>query len=184
MKFDASLTWKSYEPHMHKAKTDRQKRQLASVVAHAKGEVQADLGPVLDSLCPDPQYHEFGVFADRPGDTGPKGWDEVVANYEEMVETGSYVIESIKDRLMIDDEEIMTDGRYRQILPAPVAKSMGYVAEDDNSSRHYLLSGITVVFWRFDENEKALGEDRYVVDKTIEPLAPEDLPDDYPDRLR
>ncbi|MGP3533986.1 hypothetical protein ACTU3I_04250 [Microbacterium sp. RD1] len=184
MKFDASLTYTSYEPHMHKAQNDRQRRQLAKVVAHAKGEVQADLGPVMDSLAPDPQYHEYGVFADVPGDTGPKGWDEVLANYNEMVETGSYVIESIKDRLMIDDHEIVTDGRYRQILPAKVAKAMGYVAEDDDSARHYLLSGITVVFWRFDENEQALGEDRYVLDKTIEPLAPEDLPDDYPERLR
>lgn len=184
MKFDASLTYTSYEPHMHKAKTERQRRQLASVVAHAKGEVQGDLGPVLESLCADPQYHEYGVFANVPGDTGPKGWDAVVKNYEDMVETGSYVIESIKDRLVIDDEEIVTDGRYRQILPASVAKSMGYVAEDDDSSRHYVLSGITVVFWKFDEEGKALGEDRYVLDKSIEPLAPEDLPDDYPDRLR
>jgi hypothetical protein len=184
MKFDASLTYTSYEPHMHKAKTERQRRQLASVVAHAKGEVQGDLGPVLASLCADPQYHEYGVFANVPGDTGPKGWDAVVKNYEDMVETGSYVIESIKDRLVIDDEEIVTDGRYRQILPASVAKSMGYVAEDDDSSRHYVLSGITVVFWKFDEEGKALGEDRYVLDKSIEPLAPEDLPDDYPDRLR
>lgn len=184
MKFDATLTYKSYEPHMHKAKTEKQRRQLAAVVAHAKGEVYADLGPVLDSLCEDPQYHEFGVFANIPGDTGPKGWDAVVKNYEEMVANGSYVIESVKDRLLIDDDEIITDGRYRQILPAAVAKSMGYVAADDNRARHYLLSGITVVFWKFDEEGKALGEDRYVLDKSIEPLAPEDLPADYPERLR
>jgi hypothetical protein len=184
MEFDASLTWKSYEPHLHKATTDRQRRQLASVVAHAKGEVEADLGPVLESLAPDPQYHEFGVFANVLGDTGPKGMPDVVANYEQMVECGSYVIESIKDRLFIDDEGIMTDGRYRQILPAKVAKEMGYVEADDDRADHYLLSGITVVFWKFDENEKALGEDRYVLDKTIEPLAAADLPADYPARLR
>ncbi|WP_196073049.1 hypothetical protein [Nakamurella alba] len=184
MKFDATLTWTSYEPHMHKATTDRQRRQLAKVVAHAKGEVQADLEPVLASLAPDPQYHEFGVFADVPGDTGPKGWKAVVENYEQMVECGSYVIESIKDRLMIDDEQIVTDGRYRQILPAKVAKEMGYVAQDDDRADHYMLSGITVVFWHFDENEMALGEDRYVLDKSIEPLAAEDLPADYPARLR
>ncbi len=184
MEFDASLTWKSYLPHMHKAKTDRQRRQLDAVFAHAKGEVEADLGPVMDSLCPDPQYHEYGVFADRPGDTGPKGWDEVLANYNEMVASGTYVIESVKDRLLIDDEQIITDGRYRQILPARAAKDMGYVAEDDDRSTHYMLEGITVVFWTFDENEKALGEDRYVLDKSITPIDPADLPADYPDRLR
>ena len=184
MEFDASLTWKSYEPHLHKATTDRQRRQLASVVAHAKGEVEADLGPVLESLATNPQYHEFGVFADIPGDTGPKGMKAVRDNYEHMVESGTYVIESIKDRLFIDDEGIMTDGRYRQILPAKAAKEMGYVAADDDRTNHYMLSGITVVFWKFDENEKALGEDRYVLDKSIEPVAPEDLPADYPARLR
>jgi hypothetical protein len=183
-KFDASLTYTSYEPHMHKAKTEKQRKQLEAVVLHAKGEVIADLSLVMPSLNDDPQYHEYGVFANTLGDTGPKGLAAVRENYEHMVESGSYVIESVKDRLMIDDDEIVTDGRYRQILPAAVAKELGYVAEDDDSSRHYMLEGITVVFWRFDENGKALGEDRYVLDKTIEPIAPDELPDDYPERLR
>ncbi|WAH97732.1 hypothetical protein [Arthrobacter sp. MMS18-M83] len=184
MNFDASLTYTSYEPHMHKAQNERQRRQLDAVVLHAKGEVLADLSLVIPSLCADPQYHEYGVFANVLGDTGPKGMEAVVANYEHMVESGSYVIESIKDRLMISDDEIMSDGSYRQILTSAVAKELGFVAEDDESSRHYMLSGRTVVFWKFDDEEKALGEDRYVVDRRIEPLDAEDLPADYPDRLR
>ena len=184
MNFDASLTYKSYEPHMWKAQNERQRRQLDAVVLHAKGEVIADLSLVIPSLCDDPQYHEYGVIDNVVGDTGPKGMDAVVANYEHMVESGSYIIESIKERLMVSDDEIMSDGPYRQIFTSAVAKELGYIPEDDNSSRHYLLTGRTVVFWKFNDEGKALGEDRYVVDRSIEPLAPEDLPADYPDRLR
>lgn len=183
-KFDASLTYKSYEPHMHKAKNERQKAILASVVRHAKGEVLGDLSEVLPTLNADPQYHEYGVFADTLEDTGPKGFAEVKANYEEMVETGSYVIESVKQRLIISDDEIVTDGPYRQILTAEVAKKMGFVQQGSEESRHYMLSGITVVFWKFDEEGLATGEDRYVLNHQISPLAPEDLPEDYPARLR
>jgi hypothetical protein len=137
---------------------------------------------VLPTLSEDPHYHEFGVLANTLEDTGPKGLDAVRANYEDMVANGSYVIESKKNRVVVSDNEIVTEGTFRQILTAAVARKMGFVKDGDAS--YYLLSARTIVFWEFDQNDKATGEDRYVLNHKIEPLAERDLPADYPDQFR
>lgn len=178
------LTYTSFEEHMSKATTPQQKEHLELVVYHSKGEVLADLDMVLSTLAADPQYHEFGVFANTLEDTGPKGMDAVLANYTEMVECGSYVIESKKNRVVVSDDEIVTEGTFRQILTANVAKRLGFVAEDAQGSDHYLLRARTIVFWKFDSDGKATGEDRFVFGHTIEPLSDEQLPEDYPDQFR
>jgi hypothetical protein len=181
--FRPELTYTSFEPHMHKAVNPLQKAHLETVVHHSKGEVLADLDMVLPTLSDDPQYHEFGVFANTLEDTGPKGIEAVRANYTEMVNNGSYVIESKKNRVVVSDYEIVTDGTFRQILTAEVAKKMGFV-QDAAESSHYLLSARTVVFWEFDEEGKAKGEDRYVFGHRIEPLPESELPENYPAQFR
>ena len=179
--FDAALTYTSFADHMHKAKTPRQKANLETVVHHSKGEVLADLDMVLPTLSNDPQYHEFGVFANTREDTGPKGMAAVRRNYEAMVANGSYVIESKKDRVVVSDDEIVTAGTFRQILSAKVAKELGFVGED--AEGFFVLSARTVVFWEFDAEGKATGEDRYVMNHSIVPIAREDLPAHYPAHL-
>jgi hypothetical protein len=182
--FDASLTYTSFEQHMHKAKTAKQLEHLQTVVHHSKGEVLADLTMVLPTLSDDPQYHEFGVIGGTLEDTGPKGLEEVRKNYEAMVSSGSYVIESKKNRVVVADDEIVTEGTFRQILTAEVAKSLNFVPKDADDSDYYLLSARTIVFWEFDEDGKAGGEDRYVLNHKIEPLAESELPTNYPPQFR
>lgn len=181
--FRPELTYTSFEPFMDKAVTPQQRQHLETVVHHSKGEVLADLDMVMPTLSEDPSYHEFGVLANTLADTGPKGLDAVKANYAEMVASGSYVIESKKNRVVVSDNEIVTEGTFRQILTAEVARKMGFV-QDAAGASHYMLSARTIVFWEFDENHKAKGEDRYVLNHQIEPLADSDLPDNYPDQFR
>lgn len=181
--FRPELTYTSFDPHMAKAVTPQQKQHLETVVHHSKGEVLADLSMVLPTLSADPQYHEFGVLANTLEDTGPKGIEAVRANYTEMVNNGSYVIESKKNRVVVADNEIVTEGTFRQILTAEVAKKMGFV-QDAGEASHYLLTARTIVFWEFDEDHKAKGEDRYVLNHKIEPLPESELPDNYPDQFR
>lgn len=178
------LTYTSFAGHLHKATTPKQREHLETVVHHSKGEVLADLDMVLPTLSPDPQYHEFGVLAGRTDDTGPKGRAAVLANYTEMVNNGSYVIESKKTRVVVSDNEIVTEGTYRQILTAAVARKMGYVDDSSPQASHYVLAGRTVVFWEFDENDLAKGEDRYVMNHQVVPIGEDDLPENYPTRFR
>jgi hypothetical protein len=182
--FDAALTYTSFEPHLAKAKTPKQREHLDTVIRHSKGEVLANLDMVLPTLSDDPQYHEYGVFAGRKEDTGPKGMAEVKANYTEMVENGSYIIESKKTRVVVADDEIVTEGTYRQIFTAAVAKKLGYLNDDSAVATHYLVTARTIVFWEFNADGKATGEDRYVFPTSVTPLNDEDLPKDYPAKFR
>jgi hypothetical protein len=181
--FDAALTYTSYYKYRDKCQNEKQRKHLESVIRHAKGEVEGDLSEVLPTLMPDPQYHEYGVYANATEDLGPKGMAAVTANYEEMVNNGSYVIESDKHRVVIADDEIVTEGSYRQILNQSVAKKMGLLAEDDNSHEFYVLFARTIVFWDFDENDLC-SEDRYVTSHRLVPIDESDLPAHYPAHLR
>jgi hypothetical protein len=181
VEFDAALTYTSFDQHMHKATTPRQRANLETVVHHSKGEVLADLDMVLPTLSDNPHYHEYGVFANTIEDTGPKGADAVRRNYEAMVANGSYVIESKKDRVVVSDDEIVTVGTFRQILSAKVARDLGFVGED--AEGFFMLSARTIVFWEFNAEGKATGEDRFVMNHRIVPVAREDLPAHYPAHL-
>jgi hypothetical protein len=178
------LTHTSFAQHMHKAKTPLQREHLETVVRHSKGEVEADLDLVLPTLVAEPNYHEYGVLANRTDDTGPKGYDAVLANYTEMVNNGSYVIESKKTRVVVSDSEVVTEGTYRQILTAAVARKMGYVDDSSPQASHYVLAGRTIVFWEFNDEGLAMGEDRYVMNHEVLPISDADLPADYPAQFR
>lgn len=181
--FNADLTFTSYYPFREKCANEKQRRHLESVIRHAKGEVQADLDNVLPTLMPDPQYHEYGVFVNTSEDLGPKGMDAVRANYEEMVNNGSYVIESIKHRVVMSDDQIVTEGTYRQILNRDVARKMGFTQVDEDDHEFYLLFARTIVFWDFDENDLC-SEDRYVTGHKLVAIEESDLPAHYPAHLR
>ena len=182
--FDPHLTYTSFDEHMQKATNPKQLAHLKTVIRHSRGEVHADLSEVMPTLSDNPQYHEFGVFANTLEDTGPKGMAAVQKNYEGMVANGSYVIESKKDRVVCSDDEIVTAGTFRQILNAETAKTMGFVPKSSNESDYYMLSARTIVFWTFDKDGKACGEDRFVMNHKIVPLAEKDLPPNYPQHLR
>lgn len=179
--FDAAVTWTSFEQHRHRAKTPRARQNLDTVIRHSRAEVEADVDTIMDTLAPDPQYYEYGVVVGG-GDSGPKGWDAVRTNYLAMVQNGSYVIESHKDRVFVDDTRLVSEGSFRQVLTADVARSMNHAGAD--ATGYFLLTARTAVFWEFDENGKALGELRYVVPLSIEPLPEEDLPANFPAHLR
>jgi hypothetical protein len=83
--------------------------------------------------------------------------------------------------VIIDDERLVSEGTFRQILTADAARAMGYV--DADAVGFFLVRARTVVFWEFDEDGKAQGEDRYVFVQAVEPLNREDLPANYPARL-
>jgi hypothetical protein len=180
--FDAGETWTSFAQFRSRATTPRQAQILETVIEHSRAEVAGDLDTVMKTLVDEPQYHDYGVFAGVVGDTGPKGIGPVTANYQTMVDNGSYVIESRKERVIIDDERLVSEGSFRQILTADAARSLGYVGAEADG--FFLVRARTVVFWEFDEAGKAQGEDRYVFVQAVEPLKREDLPENYPARLR
>lgn len=180
--FDAQQTWTSFAKFTDQTTTARQAQILQTVIDHSRAEVAGDIDAVMATLTDDPAYHDYGVFNGVVTDTGPKGLDAVVGLYNAMVDNGSYVIESQKHRVIVDDERLVSEGTFRQVLTADAARAMGHAGPQ--AEGYFMVIARTVVFWEFDEAGKAKGEDRYVFVQSVEPLAAEDLPANFPERLR
>jgi hypothetical protein len=153
---DQSLMWKSMEERLARTTNPRHRLMLETVIAHSKGEAASDLGAVLQTLAPDPQYH----FWIDGHDAGPKGMAAVVAFYKRLVHSGAAYLESPKDRIVVDDDNVVTEMRVRQIVSGEVAKANGYRVADGDA--FYLIEFRAVIFWPFTADGKLGGEDTYI----------------------
>jgi hypothetical protein len=73
---------------------------------------------------------------------------------------GGAVFESPKDRIVVDDHNVVSEAEVKNYVPGSVAKARGYNVPDE--SGHYLVRFRNVVFFEFgDDPTRALGEDSY-----------------------
>lgn len=155
MPVNQSSFWRALEARLAQTADPRHRTNLATVIAHSKAEVGGDIDGVLATLTAEPSY---AIWADGR-DIGPKGRDGVVAFYTALMSTGSFDIEAPIERLVVDDDTIVTEMAVRQAMPGPIARANGYQVDDD--SAFYLIEFRTVVLWRFLSDGKLAGEDAY-----------------------
>jgi hypothetical protein len=134
----------------------------------------------MSTLVDEPQYH----FWIGGRDAGPKGGADVSAYYHDFVASGGAVFESPKERIVVDDHNVVSEAEVRNLVPGHVAKRRGYNIPDE--AGHYLVWFRNVTFFAFgDDPTRALGEDSYT---TMDPDAFQrvddaDLPTVYLDYL-
>ena len=173
-KIDPSLAWKLVEERLANTTNERHRRNLEVVIAHSKAEATPDLEGLMRTLVEDPQYHLWASGTD----TGPKGRDNVRKYYTDFLETKTNILEYSVDRVVVDDDCVVTEGGYRSICPGRYLDSIGMSVDD--TSADYLLELRLVVFWPCDDNALLRGEDSYSSGAgTLTKLAPEDLPAEY-----
>ena len=177
--FDQAVSWKALEERRDRTESPRQRQLLQVVIDHVKAEVARSLDGLMATLVAEPDYHFWIDGKDR----GPKGYDGVRSYYEAFVLGGGAVFESIKERIVVDDDTISHEGPVRNLVSGAIAKARGYTVPD--AAGHYLVTFRNVVWWSFDEAGLALGEDSYT---TKDPddwarIADEDLPQCYVDYL-
>ena len=179
LEFDQSVTWRDLEDRLAKTTNPRHRKMLQTVIDHAKAEANGDVDGLMATLGSDPQYH----FWSAGNDWGPKGATETRAYYEQFVASGAGFFESHKPRIVVDDDNVVTESLMRGIVPGQVAQRRGYDVPDVNA--HYLVTARTVIFWPFDESGVLIGEDSYgssdVTD--FERVADDDLPTEYVEML-
>jgi hypothetical protein len=140
----------------------RHRMMLETVQAHLAAEVAASLDALMATLVRDPQYHLWGNGVDG----GPKGADAVRAYYAQLVEDKRGYLEFDIDRIVCDDDTVVTEGWYRALNRGAIARKMGFVVDDDDA--HYLVTRRIVLVWPFNEAGEMLGEDGY---GTVDPLS-------------
>ena len=134
MDFDQAISWRGVEERLERTTDPRHRRMLETVIEHAKAESRGDVDGLMATLGDDPQYH----FWSGGTDWGPKGADGVRAYYEGFVASGAGFFESSKVRIVVDDDNVVTESVMRGIVPGRVAQQRGYPISDVDA--HYLVT--------------------------------------------
>ena len=177
--FDQSVVWRELESRLARTEKPRHRQLLQVVIDHGRAEVNRDLDGLMATLVAEPNYH----FWIGGKDLGPKGYDGVRSYYEAFVLGGGAIFESIKERIVVDDDTISHEGPIRNLVSGAIAKARGYTVPDEDG--HYLVTFRNVVYWSFDDAGLALGEDSYTAmnPDDWERVADEELPPCYLDYL-
>ena len=163
------------------AKTEsvRQRAMLETVIEHLEAEEAMSLDRLLATLAPEPKYHLWANGADY----GPKSRDGVAAYYTQLVADNRAVLEFDIDRIVADDDCVVTEGWIRAINKGVIAKARGWIVDDDDAD--YLVTQRVVIFWPFNEAGQMVGEDGYanLDPRAVRQLDESDLPETYTARV-
>jgi len=173
---DQSKMWQALEQRLAATDNPRHRTMLEVVIEHARAEADRSVERLMATLVDAPEYH----FWMGGRDIGPKGQQRVHDYYVDFVAGGGAVFESPKDRVVVDDHNVVSEAEVRNLVPGPVAQRRGYRVPDD--SGHYLVRFRNVVFFEFAADPtKALGEDSYTTmdPDAFERVADADLPPAY-----
>ncbi|WP_396906544.1 nuclear transport factor 2 family protein [Mycolicibacterium phlei] len=171
---DPTKTWAPLEERLARTDNPRHRQMLEVVIEHMKAEAEPDMERLMATLAPEPDYH----FWIGGADAGPKGTDGVRAYYTALLESGTNVLEFEVDRLIIDDDNLVTEGWIKMIYPAEAATALG--VEVDDPAGDYLLVFRQLVVWPIDADGRVLGEDAYYAGPvSVTKLSPADLPQRY-----
>jgi hypothetical protein len=155
MDFDQGITWYGLEDKLARTTNPRHRQMLQTVIDHAQAETRGDVDGLMATLGDDPQYH----FWSGGKDWGPKGLDGVRKYYEDFVVSGAGFFESEKVRVVVDDDNVVTESVMRQLVPGRIARQRGYEVPDIDG--HYIVTARTAIFWPFDESCTLTAEDSY-----------------------
>lgn len=173
---DPSRTWAPLEERLAATTDERHRANLEVVIDHMKGEAAPDLDQVMGTLSAEPDYH----FWMSGQDVGPKTTDGVRGYYTAFMGTRTNVLEFEIDRLVVDDDCVVTEGNMKQLYPGPQTAILGI--EVDDADADYLVVYRQVLLWPIDEHGKIVGEDSYFAGvRSVTKVAADDLPQQYID---
>jgi len=172
---DQSRSWRAVDERLARTENPRHRRMLQTLGDHLRAEEHQSLEALMATLVPEPQYHLWK----NGSDYGPKGADGVRGFYTELVESKRGILEYAIERIVVDDDNVVTEGLIRAYQAGAIARGFGFNVPDVDAT--YLVPYRAVILWPFDAAGRMLGEDGY---STFDPdgaerVAPEDLPPAY-----
>ena len=180
LEFDPSKTWTSMLHKLDQTTNPRHRKMLNEVIAHAKSEVAGDLEGVMATLSANPVYRN--VRSTGPVDE-PRGTEAVRAFYvNEIFGGGRHVFEGEKDRILVDDHTVVTEGTIRVLQWGRDLAAHGAPVDPDAT---YLITSRYLIVWPFDEEQKIIGEESWnqPMTRAIERVADEDVPPVFRDYI-
>jgi hypothetical protein len=153
---DQSLTFRLIKQRIAQTTNERHLMMLKQLLKHAEAEAVGDIDTVMETLSANPAYRSFGNGPHMQ----PVGRDGVYQFYiNEVVNGGKYFFEYDLDRLVVDDDAIVTEGNFRSLYWGRDAQKDGLPADDPEA--FYLLHVRMLIVWPFDDDANITAEDSY-----------------------
>jgi hypothetical protein len=153
---DQTKTFRLLEQRIATTTNPRHNLMLKRLLLHATGEAELDLDLVMSTLGANPRYIAWGA----PADLSPIGRQAVRAFYEEtIVKGGQWFLELDMDRIIVDDDTIVTEGYMRSLYYGADAAQRGFPVDDPEG--FYLLMLRMLIVWPFDAEGFITGEETY-----------------------
>jgi hypothetical protein len=179
--FDPSKTWTSIQEKLDRTTDPRHRAMIGEVLAHARAEVDGDLEGVLGTLCANPVYRY--VRNAGPVDQ-PRGTEAIRDFYvTDIFGGGRHILEGYKDRIVVDDHTVITEGTMRILQWGRDLVAQGLQVDDPDAT--YLMSVRLLIVWPFDEDQKIIGEESWSQPRTrtLEKVPDEDVPQAFRDYI-
>jgi ketosteroid isomerase-like protein len=172
---DPTRTWSAVEARLATETDSKRRRNLEIVLEHMKAEAAGDLDGLMATVSEHAAYHAYGT-TERA--MNPVGKDEVRTFYENFIASGATRLQFEVDRLVVDDDCVLTEGLMRMAYPGRTLAARGTAVGDPDA--YYLYETRMAVLWPFDADGLIIGEDTYTgVDGfagiAARPLRPEDI---------
>ncbi len=152
------------------------------VADHMEAEIKGQIEPLMATLSPNPVYHFWRIGGDN---MVLNGYDAVRGFYTTMFENGGQQFEVVVDRIIVDDNGVVTEGQVKQVYPASALEMMGVTeAGDEAISAHelWLSKAQLITVWPAAPGNKLVGEDIYFGEDpmtTLVPIERSELPGYY-----
>lgn len=156
MRIDPTTTWRKVEARLAIERDPRRRRNLEVVLAHMRAEAAPDLDALMATVADAARYRAWGT--DDPL-YSPEGKDAVRNFYTAFVSSGAHRLELDVDRLVVDDDCVVTEGTMRIAYPGAIVQMLGH--DVDDAQAYYLYEARMAVFWPIDADGLVAGEETY-----------------------
>lgn len=171
---DRWKAWHQIGARIERTTDERHRAMLECVRTHIITETEPDFDALMATVCAEPRFN-FWIDGNGMGG-GPKGRAEVEAHYRNLIAERRYVFEIDIERIVVDDDTVVTEGWFHQIFPGTTLQTRGVDVDDPAAA--YLVTTRLLLLWPFTESGELIGEDSYAGSRMFAPGSVRRLADD------
>ena len=174
---DQTITYRNIEAELENTTNPRHRRMLERLYQHSRAERTEDLETVLGTLAPNPAFRSSSPDPAM----NPTGWDAVRRFYiEEIFDKGRHILEFIKERILVGDNHIITQGLVRSLHWGQDLVDMGMSVDDADG--YYMLTYRMLIVWPYDDEQRIIGEESWSQrsgEDYVRKISEADLPENF-----
>jgi hypothetical protein len=158
--FDPERTWEPLEKRIKVETNPKCRALLEQVRDHMRAEIRGEFEPLMATLIDEPQYHLWGVGPEN----GPKGREAVSQFYQNMIASGGNRFEFAVERIVADENGVITEGKMRSLTPGSglLAAGMSEMGgQPIDPEANYMSEMQILTVWPGGEGGRLIGEDIY-----------------------